>query len=55
MADSYVITLPVIKSASFSVNPVTTGGTTVITVVVEEETRTLYPEARYSGEFISGE
>lgn len=55
MADQYVVSLPVIKSASFSVNPVATGGSTVLTVKVEEETKTLYPEARYSGEFNSGE
>lgn len=55
MADQYVVTLPVVKSASFSVNPVATSGKTVLTVTVDEETKTLYPEARYSGEFNSGE
>lgn len=55
MADQYVVILPVIKSVSFSVNPVITNGETVLTVTVDEETKTLYPEARYSGEFNSDE
>lgn len=55
MEDSYVFVLPVVTSASFSVNPVETRGTTVITVGVEEQSKTLYAEAKKCGEFYVGE
>ena len=51
----FVITLPVVESAAFSVNPVATKGSTTITVAVKEITKTVYPEERYAGEFYSGE
>ena len=51
----FVITLPVVESAAFSVNPVATKGSTTITVAVKEITKTVYPAERYAGEFYSGE
>lgn len=44
----FVITLPVVESAAFSVNPVATKGSTTITVAVKEITKTVYPEERYT-------
>lgn len=52
---SLVITLPVVTSAAFSLNPVQTTGLTEISVKVEEQTKTLYPEAKQIGEFNTGE
>ena len=49
------ITLPVIRSASFTVNPVAAQGITKLSVEVAEETKILYPKWRYSGELYAGE
>ena len=55
MAEPYMVIVPAVKSVSFSVNPVATGGKTVLTVKVVEETKAHYPEERYAGEFHAGE
>lgn len=52
---SYVISLPVVTSAAFSVNPVAVKASTVVSVTVEEVTKTVYPEDRCAGEFNCGE
>lgn len=49
------ITLPVIASASFTVNPVQAQGLTKLSVEVTEETKILYPKWYYSGEPYAGE
>lgn len=51
----FVITLPVVESVVFSLNPVEVGGETILSVAVKEITKTVYPEDRYAGEFYSGE
>ena len=53
--DSFIITLPQVKAVSFSQNPVVAEGRTVLSVTVEEITKTVYPEQRYAGEFYCGE
>ena len=49
------ITLPVIRSASFTVNPVAAQGITKLSVEVAEETKILYPTWYYSGDLYAGE
>ena len=49
------ITLPVIASASFTVNPVQTQGITKLSVKVTEEAKILYPKWHFSGEPYAGE
>lgn len=51
----YTVLVPVISSASFSVNPVGINTATKISVVVTEKTIVLEPEKIYSGEVYSGE
>lgn len=51
----FVITLPVVESVVFSLNPVEAGGETALSVAIKEITKTVYPEERYAGEFNSGE
>lgn len=51
----YVFLLPVIESASFSVNPSVINGKTVLTVSVVEQQIVLEPEKYYSGELYAGE
>ena len=55
MADQYSILIPEIVSASFSVNPVSMNGSTVLSVQITEKTVILEPEKWYSGEIYSGE
>lgn len=51
----YEVLIPVISTASFSVNPVNINGATKISVSVIEQTITLEPEKIYSGEIYAGE
>lgn len=55
MEDAYVFVLPVVTSAAFSINPVDVNETTLISVGVEEQSKTLYAEARKCGEYLTGE
>ena len=51
----YVVLLPTIESASFSINPVTINGKTVLTVTIVEASIVVEPEKYYSGEIHAGE
>ena len=55
MAETYSVLVPDITSATFSVNPVSMNGMTVLTINVVEKTVVLEPDKIYSGEFYSGE
>ena len=54
-SEGYVVTLPVIQTAFFSVNPADINVRTVLSVTVTEEMKILQPEVWYSGELYSGE
>ena len=51
----YVVWLPTIESASFSINPVTINDKVVLTVTVVETSVVVEPEKYYSGEIYAGE
>jgi hypothetical protein len=53
--EAYFISGPVIKSVSLSANPVTVSQQFTISIIVEEETRILYPQYPYSGTVYSGQ
>jgi len=53
--EQYIVLLPVIEAASFSVNPITINGKTVLTVTVVEQQAVREPEKYYSGEIFAGE
>ncbi len=55
LAESATITVPVITSASIVSNPANINAGIVIFVRTDEESRTIYGEERYSGEFAAGE
>jgi hypothetical protein len=55
MAETYQVLIPDISAASFSINPVSINGKTVLSVTVIERTITVEPDFYYSGDIYSGE
>lgn len=55
MAESATITVPRIQSASIANNPTNINTSITISVKVVEESKTIYGEEHYSGEFAAGE
>jgi hypothetical protein len=53
--ETYVITLPEVKSVAVAPNPVAALASVTITAVVEEVTKILEPSLFYAGELQAGE
>lgn len=55
MADTYQVSIPLIETASFSVNPASINQSIVLIVTVSEQIVYRDAELRYAGELYSGE